>query len=29
LTPLRPFEEKNREPIPEYYREKYPELGLQ
>ncbi|MEW6272323.1 MAG: hypothetical protein AB1689_23825 [Thermodesulfobacteriota bacterium] len=29
LSPLRPFEERNREEIPEYYREKYPELGLQ
>lgn len=28
LTPLRPYQPKSDEPIPEYYREKYPWLNL-
>jgi hypothetical protein len=28
LTPLRPYQPKSNEPIPEYYKEKYPWLGL-
>jgi hypothetical protein len=29
LTPLRPYQEKSNEPIPEFYKEKYPWLHLQ
>jgi len=28
LTPLRPYKERSDEEIPEYYKEKYPNLGL-
>jgi hypothetical protein len=29
LGPRRPFQERNAEPVPDFYKEKYPELNLQ